>query len=99
MKYLGPFLGSFLLPVHVSVIVNDSNGYDTIPKQKISKVEIKIDDKKTSTDNEAYYILSFLLETESDPPFLMSGKGNYFYFVKLVSEDNCWKIDSMGTSP
>ena len=79
--------------------VDNGSGYSSIQKQNISNVKIKIDEQKKSTDNESYYILTFVLDKESNPPFFMQGIGDYMYFVRLVNEDNCWKIDGLATSP
>ena len=78
--------------------LSGANGgfHDDILPHQISNVSIKINNNKTNNNIEANYILVFKVDGTFDKYFY---PGNYYYFVKLVFEDNSWKIDALATSP
>lgn len=75
----------------------DGKGYPNFSPQKISNVKIKVDENKTNNNLEANYNLEFDVEESTEPRIYIKGK--FYFFVKLIFEDNSWKIDAFATSP
>ena len=90
-------LNSLLSSKYIAERTAEGKGYPEFPPQKISDVLIMVNDYERNDLEEANYILQFVIDKESEPVFYYEGEN--YYFMKLIYEDNMWKINHMATSP
>ncbi len=89
--------------------VNDGEGYQSLPAVELTNISIApftaegygaaIAERYTNVpESECHYVLSYLIKDSDGASWFIPGEEGY-YFVKLLLEDDIWKIDAMATSP
>jgi len=75
----------------------ESKIYKNLQCQEISNIRIKFDVDKFNNSNVANYVLIFDLLKVNNSPLNMSHIGEYQFSIRLISENDVWKIDEIKT--